>query len=405
LNFDNNGYESLTEVASKEVKAGQKKDAIFKLFSTGINSGRDEWITDFDKKNLTNKIEYYSNNFNLHSALSDDYGTEIKWSRNIKEKSRGGKKEKFSDTKIKTISYRPFTKLFLYNSNLFIDERGNSNEVHGPKLEYDNIGIVFTGPNSQKPFLSHAVSIVSDYHFVGAASSTQCLPLYRYDTNGNRLDNITDWGLQQFREHYQDDSITKEAIFHYTYALLHHPAYRTKYGLNLKRDFPRLPFYGDFNQWVSWGKSLMDLHINYETVSPFPLERKDTRPTVKPQQPALFDLPAAKRQLATTATLLDVKAPKPRLKADHLTGQIEIDDITTLTGIPPEAWEYKLGNRSALEWVLDQYKEKKPKDPTIAAKFNTYHFADYKEHVIDLLQRVCTVSVETMRIIDQMPKE
>ncbi|MCA1992104.1 MAG: hypothetical protein LDL41_08660 [Coleofasciculus sp. S288] len=71
--------------------------------------------------------------------------------------------------------------------------------------------------------------------------------------------------------------------------------------------------------------------------------------------------------------------------------------------IPAIAWDYKLGNRSALEWILDQYKEKKPKDPTIAKLFNTYRFAGYKEHVINLLQRVCTVSVRTMEIIGQMP--
>ncbi len=81
-----------------------------------------------------------------------------------------------------------------------------------------------------------------------------------------------------------------------------------------------------------------------------------------------------------------------------------LDDVTTLTGVPPEAWDYKLGNRSALEWILDQYKEKKPKDPTIAEKFNTYKFADHKTQVIDLLKRVTTVSVETMKIIEEMGK-
>jgi predicted helicase len=90
------------------------------------------------------------------------------------------------------------------------------------------------------------------------------------------------------------------------------------------------------------------------------------------------------------------------LKADKNKGVIILDDITTLTGVPEIAWEYMLGNRSALEWILDQYKEKKPKDPTIAEKFNTYRFADYKEQVIDLLMRVCTVSVETMKIIKEM---
>jgi predicted helicase len=82
----------------------------------------------------------------------------------------------------------------------------------------------------------------------------------------------------------------------------------------------------------------------------------------------------------------------------------KVDTVTTLRGVPAEAWEYRLGTYSALEWVLERYKEKTPKDPTIREKFNTYKFADYKEKVIDLLQRVCSVSVETMRIIEQMPK-
>ncbi|MGB3189487.1 MAG: type ISP restriction/modification enzyme [Limnoraphis sp.] len=165
-------------------------------------------------------------------------------------------------------------------------------------------------------------------------------------------------------------------MFHYTYAVLHHPAYRSKYELNLKREFPRLPFYPNFHQWVNWGKALMNLHLNYETIEPYGLTRSE---------------------------LKSIATPKPKLKADKTKGVIILDDNTQLTDVPAIAWEYKLGNRSALEWILDQYKEKKPRDPTIGEKFNTYKFADYKEQVIDLLQRVCTVSVKTMEIIQQMP--
>ena len=96
---------------------------------------------------------------------------------------------------------------------------------------------------------------------------------------------------------------------------------------------------------------------------------------------------------------------KNLFKADKERSHIILDDRITLTGIPSEAWEYKLGNRSALEWVLDQYKEKKPKDATIREKFNTYRFADYKERVIDLLMRVCTVSVETMKVVREMEED
>ncbi len=176
---------------------------------------------------------------------------------------------------------------------------------------------------------------------------------------------------------YEDEAITKLEIFHYTYAVLHNPAYREKYELNLKREFPRIPFYDNFRQWADWGRQLMDLHINYETIEPYALKR--------------IDIPSVSKT-----------SPKVKLKADRDKGIITLDADTSLHNVPCEAWEYKLGNRSALEWILDQYKEKKPKDKTIAEKFNTYRFADYKEQVIDLLQRVCTVSVETMKIIKQM---
>ncbi len=100
-----------------------------------------------------------------------------------------------------------------------------------------------------------------------------------------------------------------------------------------------------------------------------------------------------------------VAKPKTKLRADKENGAILIDSITTLAGVPETAWQYKLGNRSALEWILDQYKEKKPSDATIAERFNTYKFEDYKDHVIDLLKRVCSVSVKTMEIVNQMPDE
>ncbi|OQY45275.1 MAG: hypothetical protein B6242_10855, partial [Anaerolineaceae bacterium 4572_78] len=172
--------------------------------------------------------------------------------------------------------------------------------------------------------------------------------------------------------------LTKHDIFHYVYAVLHDPKYREKYRLNLKHEFPHVPFYDDFWQWATWGKQLMDLHVNFEEVEPYPLIRQD------------------KKGFENLSCL------KPKLKADKLHGRIILDDMTTLEGVPEIAWEYKLGNRSALEWVLDRYKERKPRDPTIREKFNTYRFADYKEHVIELLCRVCRVSVRTMQIMRAM---
>jgi predicted helicase len=178
--------------------------------------------------------------------------------------------------------------------------------------------------------------------------------------------------------------ITKDAIFQYVYGVLQNPIYREKYALNLKREFPRIPFYADFWKWAEWGEKLMALHIGYETAEPWQLERIDA-PDEKSRKAGL--------------------APKAMLKADKEADNIQLDGETQLTGVPPEAWSYKLGNRSALEWILDQYKEKTPKDPTIREKFNTYRFADHKEKVIDLLRRVTRVSVETMKIVEAMKLE
>jgi predicted helicase len=134
----------------------------------------------------------------------------------------------------------------------------------------------------------------------------------------------------------------------------------------------------DFSRrWVGWGKQLIDLHIGYESVEPWPLERHDT--------------PNAAARAAGVAT-------PAILKADKDAGIIKIDGETQLSRIPAEAWSYRLGNRSGLEWILDQYKEKPPKDPTIREKFNTLQFSDYRENVIDLLMRVARVSVDTMQI-------
>jgi hypothetical protein len=252
-------------------------------------------------------------------------------------------------------------------------------------------------------------------------------------------DNITDWALKQFKGHYKNSvtpaqagaqrlsvsteaeslgsglrrnderartepssgaarhllpkgegkfaarakarAITKMDIFHYVYAVLHDPVYRETYAQNLKREFPRIPFHPDFWRWAEWGKALMDWHIGYEAVEPWPLARTD-----------IPDEKARKNGAS----------PKAVLKADRDNGRIVLDSETTLSGVPAQAWEYKLGNRSALEWILDQYKEKKPKDPTIREKFNTYRFADYKDKVIDLLARVTRVSVETQTIVEAM---
>jgi predicted helicase len=174
--------------------------------------------------------------------------------------------------------------------------------------------------------------------------------------------------------------VTKESIFQYAYAVLYDPKYRETYALNLRREFPRIPFYPGFWQWSDWGKELMALHVGYENIDPWPLQRAEA--------------PAKERAGGM--------APKVLLKTSKDKTVIYVDSDTSLTGVPAEAWDYKLGNRSALDWVLDQHKEKKPKDPLVAATFDTYRFVNVKEEVIALIGRVARLSVETVRVTEKM---
>jgi predicted helicase len=375
INQSDNDFESLLPLIDKDVKAGKGEEAVFKLFSRGIATQRDEWVYDLSETALEQKVKFLIEVY--QETLKDsNYPNKdtIKWDRELNKYLDRRINKTFQPEQIIKSSYRPF-----YNQYFYFDKHFNGMTYQWFDIlnenDTENKYIAFSASGNTKPFHCLGSNTIIDLHLTG---DSQCLPLYRYDKEGKRIDNITDWGLKQIQTHYQDETITKIDIFHYTYAVLHNPAYRSKYELNLKREFPRLPYYENFQKWVNWGKQLMELHINYETVTPYNLTR--------------LDIPLKDNQ----------KTPKPKLKADKIKGSIILDDVTTLENIPKIAWEYMLGNRCGLEWILDQYKEKKPKDPTIAEKFNTYRFADYKEQVIDLLMRVCTVSVETMNIIREM---
>ncbi len=379
---------------------GDVEKALFVLGANGIVTARDPWVYDPSPTAVTKKGKFLSAEYNrLLEAGDTSYPSTIKWSRDLKRKFAHARKSTFNRKAIATALYRPYTKQFLYTEKLFVDILTDKHfQMFGPQLDRENIAILTSQCPNRRPYFCLASSHVFDFNF--NSDPAYGFSLYRYDAEGERHDNLTDWSLKQFRQQYGDGKITKRDLFHYTYAVLHHPAYRAKYEVNLKREFPRLPFYGDFRQWAKWGRALMELHLGYEQAAPFPLIRHDLKEPAS-KQPNL--LPDERVKPKRSLGLDEKPALKPRLKALKDTGEIEIDATTTLRGIPPAAWDYKLGNRSALEWVLDQWKEHKISDPTVAEKFNTYRFADYKEPVIDLLHRVCTVSVETMKIVRAMP--
>lgn len=386
-------WETLLPLANKGTKLSKSKEqekAVFKLFSNGVVTARDEWVYDFSKENLEQKlrffIEKYNNEINRWNesnkkiAVNDFVDRIIKWTSELENYLKKGRILNFTETKIMNSLYRPFILTHFYFDKIVVHRPYQNENIYGICEKHSNVTLYFSGISSSKPFQTLATDKLASFDLL---EKTQSLPLYRYDSLGNRIDNITDWGLEQFRAHYENSEITKEDIFHYTYGVLHNPAYRKKYELNLKREFPRLPFYNDFGKWAEWGRELMDLHINYESVEPFEVK-------------IVNDELISKKEDYT---------PKAKLRRDKETGEIILDEATIIKGIPATAFEYKLGNRSAIDWILDQYKEKTPSDPTIREKFNTYRFADYKEQVIDLIQRVATVSVRTMEIVHQMEKE
>jgi len=401
LNLTENNWDELLPIASKEGKAERsikEPRTIFKLFSLGAVTARDEWTYDTEKINLKKKVRFFYDLFNNErerwsksdkkKAINNFVDRTIKWTSELENHMTRGTVLKFDEKNIVNALYRPFVKTPFYYDRVFVHRTYQLPDIFPIGKSVENYVLCVNVGN--KPFNTLVTDTIPDYHVNGDA---QCFPLYRYaasesqtsefseNSEVSRVENITDWALTQFQKHYKDKKITKEGIFHYVYAVLHHPAYRAKYEINLKREFPRIPFYEGFGQWADWGKRLMELHLNYESVELFKLERIESE--------------KSKVEGQTSVTRLMARKDK---------GEIELDTFTTLRGVPAEAWEYRLGTYSALEWILERYKEKKPKDPTIAEKFNTYRFWDYREQVIDLLRRVCTVSVETMKIVREMPE-
>jgi predicted helicase len=366
INLTSNDFDSLIPLVSK----AKNSKTLFSEYTIGSNTARDEWAYDFDSKILESKINYLIDTYNnrLSKGLTYENDKSIKWTRGLKQRFDKKTKLTFTNENIVKAYYRPFVKQFLYHSNDLVEMPSSL-----PRLTINkNLFIIFSGTSHSKPFQTFSTDNVFSFDIL---EKTTGVPLFTFDKSGNPIENITDWGLNQFVKQYKTKKISKENIFYYVYAVLHNPDYREKYELNLKRELPRIPFYSDFNKWCDLGRELFDLHISYEKAEPFKLKE---------------------------ATYNDIVMPKSKLKADKEIGTIILDEATTLSGIPKEAWEYKLGNRSAIEWILDQYKEGKSKDETIAEKFDTYRYDDHKSNVIDLIKRVCTVSVRTVEVIKKM---
>ena len=382
-------FETFLPMGSKEAKTakGEAVDVLFHTFSNGVKTNRDAWAYNFNRnvliENMNRMIRHYNaevdrwkrrENYDVNIndfVISDN--RKISWSGDLKQALKKEKTGYFTIDKVRQSLYRPFTK-----SNLYFDRLMNNGVYLFPSIfptaQTENRMICVSGLGRTKPFQTLMASMIPCLDIL---DKTQCFPFYTYDKDGsNRRENITDWALAQFRRQYQDDSINKWDIFHYVYGLLHHPQYRERYQANLKRDLPHIPFALDFWAFAKAGAHLSKIHVGYEEMSPYPLTIVET-----PGKP------------------LNWRVEKMRLSKDKT--HIRYNDFLTLEGIPEKAFAYRLGNRSALEWILDQYRVKVDKRSGIV---NDPNRADDPQYIVQLIGKVIAVSVETVEIVESLPE-
>ena len=388
-------FETFIPMGTKEAKAekGEAVGVIFKTYSCGVGTSRDAWVYNFNRNALIENMSRMIDTYNAEvdrwrrrenpKAKIDDFvdndDTKIKWTDRLKQDLKRGEVIDFAQAKVRTSLYRPFTK-----SNLYFDRMMNQRVYVFPSIfptpetETENRVICVSGLGHDI-FRCHTTSRIAEYKFSNSSNGgTQCFPFYTYDEDGrNRRENITDWALAQFRAHYRDKTIGKWDIFHYVYGLLHHPTYRERYQANLKRDLPRLPYTPDFWGFAKAGRRLGEIHIGYEDVEEYPL-----------------------RFVETPGMPLDWRVEKMKLSRDKT--QIVYNDFLTLDGIPAKVFGYRLGNRSALEWVIDQYRVKT--DEKRSGIVNDPNCADDPEYIVRLIGKVIAVSLETVGIVEGLPE-
>ena len=425
-------YNEFLPIATKETKAqaGNDAEAIFKTYSLGVSTNRDDELYGFSEAALLKRVSNLVSNYNsevdrwiqqgspreIDSFL--DY-SKVKWSEGLKNQLRRRKRAVVDSSYIRRSAYRPYQQKLLYYDPTVVERpRLFSMIFPNPNAESENIALGLSGLASSKPFHCLSINTICSLDLI---EKTQCFPLYTYALDGKlRRDNITDWALTQFQDKYGPE-VTKRDIFHYVYALLHHPEYRERYKENLKRELPRIPLVEDrplapnsggtreegqarqegqalgpaptnasphpapqnwgggaspFRAFVETGARLAALHVGYEQADEYDLEWVESK-----------DVPFSWR------------VTKMRLAQDKTA--LVVNSSLTLTGIPPEAFDYKLGNRSALEWVIDQYQVTTDKRSGIGSDPNR---ADEPDYIVRLVGRVITVSLETVKWVAALPR-
>ena len=384
-------FDTFLPMGSKKTKNRTDGKTIFNLYSLGVATNRDILAYSFDLTLLQERVHTFIEIYNTavdkkrrHNpktpieSFIDTTDPRIKWTRQVKASLKKLEPSTYEDTHYRTALYRPFCQKYLYFDNFWNEERSQQHRIFPtPETESENRVICVPSKGGRTNFWCYLTNVIPNLT-ITSIDGNQCFPFYTYDEDGaNRQENITDWALREFRTHYGDDTITKWDIFHYTYALLHHPTYREKYEMNLKRDLPHIPFTEDFQGFATAGAALADLHVNYESAPKYDQLRQHETPGVP----------------------VNWNVEKMKFSKDKT--QLIYNDFLTLDGIPAAVYDYRLGTRSALEWVVDQYRVKVDRRSGIESDPNR---VDEPRYIVDLIKRVITVSLKTVEIVGNLPE-
>jgi len=421
---------------AEHIVLGDKKGTAPKLFgnfSLGVVTNRDAWCYNASKAelaaNMTRMIAFYNQEAERFAAahpgldkkqreaLVDDFidadARRIAWTRSLKQELAKDRRFIFENVCLTPSMYRPFNKQWTYFNRRFNEVVYQMPRIF-PDASAENRVIVIHGPGEILPFTVLMTSVLPNIHVLHGG---QCFPLYLYDDPepeatevspeqsalfseagepaeplaNRRRDAITAEGLAHFQSVYPDESLTREDIFYYVYGLLHSPDYRERFADNLGKELPRIPRVksaADFWAFSHAGRNLADLHLNYESVEPYSLK-----------------IDSGGRKL----TDADFRVEKMRYgrkgKNKDLT-TLHYNDRIILTGIPLEAYDYVVNGKPALDWVVDRQGVKIDKDSGIVNDANDWavEAMGNPRYPLELFQRVVTVSLETMKIVNSLPK-
>lgn len=378
-------------------------NGLFEGYSRGSESDRDAHVINFSKETVAASVRNVVNEYTRQLTLSPKSRSTAGslWSRTLRQKLRRGMKLDFVPSAFRVVAYRPFCKQWLYADSSLVDYPG----IHPAAFPYagaKNIELAISGIGAPYPFSVLAfdeIPALTPY-----AGNGQCFPLYWYekasDDDGTlfsgdgavdehgyiRHDAITDTGLAVFRTAYPNQRITKEDIFYYVYGVLHSPEYRRRFANNLKKELPRIPLAKDFKAFMQAGRALADLHLNYETVDRYPVE--EIGDASNPGRTEKMSYPNK------------IKDPETGKKTSDYT-VLKVADNLIIRGIPLRAYEYVVNGKSALGWLIDRYQVRADKKSGIVNDPNDY--SDDPRYIVDLVERVITVSLKTLDIIGALP--